>query len=77
MPSQPGSSDAAQQSSQLTTVPGSSYPVRSQPSSTPSSQQVSPPLTKDQQEVLQAVQKSLPVTATATVAVAIPGDGIF
>ena len=58
--SQPRSSDAAQQSSQQKTVAGSSYPVRSQPSSGLSSQQVSPLLTKDQQEVLQAVPKSLP-----------------
>ncbi len=58
--SQPGSSASAQQSSQRQTVAGSSYPVRSQPSSGLSSQQVSPLLTKDQQEVLQAVPKSLP-----------------
>lgn len=58
VPSQPGSSGAAQQSSQRRTVAGSSYPVRSQPSSGLSSQQVSPLLTKDQQEVLRAVPKS-------------------
>lgn len=58
--SQPGSSASAQQSSQRQTAAGSSYPVRSQPSSGLSSQQVSPLLTKDQQEVLQAVPKSLP-----------------
>jgi len=58
--SQPGSSDAVQQSSQRTIVPGSSYPVRSQPSLAPSSQSVSQPLTKDQQEALRAVQKTLP-----------------
>ena len=55
-----GSSDAAQQSSHSHSVPGSSYPVRSQSSSLPSSQPVSQPLTKDQQEVLRAVQRSLP-----------------
>ena len=60
MPSQPGSSDAAQQSSQQKIVPGSSYPVRSQSSSLPSSQSVSQPLTKDQQEALRAVQRTLP-----------------
>ena len=60
LPSQPDSSDAAQLGAPLLTVPGSSFPVRSQPSSGLSSQQVSPLLTKDQQEVLQAVPKSLP-----------------
>ena len=60
-PLQPGSADAAQQSSQQTIVPGSSYPVRSQSSSLPSSQSVSQPLTKGQQEALQATQNlSLP-----------------
>ena len=59
--SQPDSSDAVQQSSQQTIVPGSSYPVRSQSSSLPSSQSVSQPLTKGQQEALQATQNlSLP-----------------
>ena len=56
--SQPGSSDAVQQSSQIPTAAGSSYPVRSQPSSGLSSQPVSQPLTKDQQEALRAVQNS-------------------
>ena len=60
-PLQPGSADAAQQSSQQTIVPGSSYPVRSQSSSLPSSQSVSQPLTKGQQEALRATQNlSLP-----------------
>ena len=54
------SESSAQQSSQTSIVPGSSYPVRSQSSSLPSSQSVSPLLTKDQQEVLQAVPKTLP-----------------
>ena len=58
--SQPGSSDAVQQSSQIPTAAGSSYPVRQQSSSLPSSQQVSPLLTKDQQEALRAVQRTLP-----------------
>ena len=58
--SQPGSSDAALLGAPLQTGAGSSYPVRSRPSSTLSSQQVSPLLTKDQQEVLQAVPKTLP-----------------
>jgi len=58
--SQPHSSDAAQLGAPLSIVPGSSYPVRSQPSLRLSSQQVSPLLTKDQQEVLRAVPKSLP-----------------
>ena len=58
VPSQLGSSVAAQQSSQTSIVSGSSYPVRQQSSSLPSSQSVSQPLTKDQQEVLQAVQNS-------------------
>ena len=60
VPSQLGSSVAAQQSSQTSIVSGSSYPVRQQSSSLPSSQSVSQPLTKDQQEVLQAVPRSLP-----------------
>lgn len=52
------SESSAQQSSQTSIVPGSSYPVRSQSSSLPSSQSVSPLLTKDQQEVLQGVRNS-------------------
>ena len=58
VPSQLGSSVSAQQSSQQRTVAGSSFPVRSQPSSLPSSQSVSQPLTEGQQEALRAVQKS-------------------
>ena len=58
--SQPGSSGAAQQSSRIPTAAGSSFPVRSQPSSGLSSRQVSPLLTEDQQEVLQAVPTTLP-----------------
>jgi len=57
LPSPPGSFGAAQLGAPLSTVPGSSYPVRSRPSSGLSSQQVSPLLTKDQQEVLRAVPK--------------------
>jgi len=57
-PSQPDSSDAAQLGAPLSIVPGSSYPVRSQSSSLPSSQSVSQPLTKGQQEALRAVQRS-------------------
>ena len=60
VPSQRGSSDAAQQSSQIPTAAGSSYPVRSQPSSAPSSRSVSQPLTKDQQAALRAVRMTLP-----------------
>ena len=60
VPSQPGSSDAAQLGAPLSTAPGSSYPVRSRPSSALSSQSVSPLLTEGQQEVLRAVPKSLP-----------------
>jgi len=60
LPSPPGSFGAVQQSVPARIVPGSSYPVRSQPSSGLSSQQVSPLLTEGQQEVLQAVPKSLP-----------------
>ena len=56
--SQPGSSDAVLQSVPATIVPGSSFPVRSQPSSLPSSQSVSQPLTEGQQEALRAVQRS-------------------
>ena len=59
-PLSPGSDPVAPLSSQKQTVPGVSYPVRSQSSSLPSSQSVSPLLTKDQQEVLRAVQRSLP-----------------
>jgi hypothetical protein len=42
----------------LQTPPGSSYPVRQQSSSLPSSRSVSQPLTKGQQEALRAVQNS-------------------
>ena len=49
---------AAPGASQVPTAAGSSYPVRSQPSSGLSSQQVSPLLTEGQQEALRAVQKS-------------------
>ena len=55
-----GSDHAVPPSSQTQTVPGVSYPVRQQSSSQPSSSQVSPLLTKGQQEVLQAVPRSLP-----------------
>jgi hypothetical protein len=58
VPSQPHSSDAALLGAPLKTTPGASYPVRTQSSSLPSSQQASPLLTKDQQEVLRAVQNS-------------------
>ena len=61
VPSQPGSSGVAQQPVPAEIVPGSSFPVTSQPSSAPSSQSVSQPLTADQQEALRAVRKmSLP-----------------
>ena len=60
VPSQRDSSDAAQLGAPLQTGAGSSFPVRTQPSSGLSSQQVSPLLTKDQQEVLQAVPRRLP-----------------
>lgn len=56
--SQPDSSDAAQLGGPIRSVPGSSFPVSQQPSLRPSSSQVSPILTKDQQEVLQGVQRS-------------------
>ena len=55
-----GSGRVAPTSSQSQIVPGVSYPVRSQSSSPLSSSQVSPLLTKGQQEVLQAVPRSLP-----------------
>ena len=57
-PSQPDSSDAAQLGAPMRIISGSSFPVRSQPSSVSSSQSVSQPLTKDQQEALRAVQNS-------------------
>jgi len=56
----PDSDHAAQQPAPARTIPGASYPVRQQPSSSPSSQSVSPLLTEDQQEVLRAVPRSLP-----------------
>jgi len=56
----PGSGRVVPPSSQSQTVPGVSYPARSQSSSPLSSSQVSPLLTKGQQEVLQAVPRSLP-----------------
>ena len=52
------SESAADLGAPLMTPPGSSYPVRQQSSSLPSSQSVSQPLTKDQQEALRAVQNS-------------------
>jgi len=55
-----GSDHAAPPSSQQQTIQGASYPVRQQSSSPLSSSQVSPLLTKGQQEVLQAVPRSLP-----------------
>ena len=55
----PDSDHAVQPSSAAKKAQGVSYPVRSQSSSLPSSQSVSPLLTKDQQEVLQGVQNSL------------------
>jgi hypothetical protein len=57
-PLSPGSDPVVLPSSQTRTVPGASYPLRQQSSLLPSSSQVSQPLTKDQQEALQAVQKS-------------------
>ena len=57
-PLSPDSSGAAQKSFQTSIIPGASYPVKSQSSSPLSSSQVSPLSTKDQQEVLQAVQRS-------------------
>ena len=53
-----GSSVSAHPAVPRQMVPGSSYPVRQQPSSVPSSQSVSPLLIKDQQEVLRVVPKS-------------------
>ena len=57
-PSQRGSSDAALLGAPLSTRLGVSSPLRQQSSSSLSSQQVSPLLTEDQQEVLRAVQRS-------------------
>ena len=54
----PGSDPVVRPSVPYQKVPGESYPLRSQSSLLPSSSQVSQPLTKDQQEALQAVQKS-------------------
>ncbi len=51
------SESAADLGGPLQTPPGSSYPVRQQSSSLPSSQSVSPLLTRDQQEVLRAVPR--------------------
>ena len=56
----PDSDPVAPPSSQQQKVSGASYPVRSQSSLLPSSQSVSQPLIKGQQEVLQAVPRSLP-----------------
>ena len=52
------SEPAAQPASPAPTAAGSSYPVRQQSSSLPSSLPVSQPLTKGQQEALRAVQNS-------------------
>ncbi|AOV60978.1 hypothetical protein KNT15_gp085 [Synechococcus phage S-CAM22] len=56
--SQPHSSDAAQLGAPLSIGLGESSPLRSQSSSVPSSQSVSPLLTRDQQEALRAVRRS-------------------
>ena len=56
-PSQRDSSDAAQLGAPLQTRLGASYPLERRSSSGLSSRQVSPLLTEDQQEVLQAVPK--------------------
>ena len=56
-PSQRGSSDAALLGGPLKTQLGASYPLERRSSSGLSSRQVSPLLTEDQQEVLQAVPK--------------------
>ena len=58
VPLQPDSAVSAPQPVPAQIAPGSSYPVRSQSSSAPSSRSVSQPLTTDQQEVLRAVQNS-------------------
>ena len=61
VPSPPDSAVAAPQPAPPAIVPGSSFPVTTPPSSAPSSQSVSQPLTADQQEALRAVRKmSLP-----------------
>ena len=52
------SEHAADHDAPVQTPPGSSYPVRQQSSSLPSSQSVSPLLTGDQQEALRAARKS-------------------
>ena len=57
-PLSPGSDPVVPPSSQTQKVSGESYPLKSQSSLLPSSQSVSQPLTKDQQEALQAVQRS-------------------
>ena len=57
-PSQRDSSDAAQLGAPMRIMSGSSFPVKSRPSLGPSSQSVSPLLTKDQQEALRAGQMS-------------------
>ena len=56
-PEQRGSSDAALLGAPLSTRLGASYPLERRSSSSLSSRQVSPLLTEDQQEVLQAVPK--------------------
>ena len=53
-----GSSDAVPLPARPAIVPGSSFPLKTQPSSGLSSQSVSPLLTEDQQEVLRVVPKS-------------------
>ena len=60
-PLSPDSDPVVPPSSQTQTVPGVSYPVRQQSSSPLSSSQVSPLLTKDQQEVLRATLKWSPL----------------
>ena len=56
----PASLDIDSQSPLGESISGVSFPIRSGPLSAPSSQPVSPLLTKDQQEVLQILPKTLP-----------------
>ena len=56
----PASLDIGSQSPLGGSISGVSFPIRTGPLSAPSSQPVSPLLTKDQQEVLQILPKTLP-----------------
>ena len=76
-PSQPGSSDAAQLGAPLSTALGESSPLRSQSSSVPSSQSVSPLFNKRSARGFASSAEVVATTAIEAVAVTFPALGIL